>query len=417
MATATGRIEKEFYLKALCDEQAPVAFLRDGAEYALRARRIAGNRIVFASDRPLPSLTPGRSIDLLFKHQGKALAFAAKVSEARRNSVVVEAPEFMYKNLGRSHPRVAKPPDLQARFTFWGERYSLSFPKIAPRDSEDAAEFMEKLKPLDPGRLGDPNKLVARIKLWLKDFADGFKLTIFKDMRGASAEEAIIAKTGKAFFLPSTLGSLPSADPCPDKRLVTDDMLKRHLSGSAGVDERYVDAAAARFVRMKREKGVFSEVWVPILFQDYVVGCLHVWSSREDLPPPDYEFLDTLFQFARALSLSLKASGYFDSGRLDNEPFAARVVDISASGLLFSCPFTSLSRALRPDAKLSVKLLAPGRAVDTAARIVRRYIDRTGSYFGCRFLDMEPEDIRFLFEFLYGKPFVEEDACFLAGQM
>jgi hypothetical protein len=352
MATATGRIEKEFYLKALYDEQAPVAFLRDGAEHTLRARRIAGDRIVFASDRPLPSLAPGRSIDLLFKRQEKMFAFAAKVVEARGSSVVVEAPEFMRKNLGRSYPRVAKPPDLQARFAFLGERYSLPFPKIAFRDSEGAAEFMEEPAPPDPGRLGDPNSLVARVKQWAGKFADGFKLSVFKDMKGASTEEAIVAKTGKAIFLPSTLEPLPSEDPGPRKRLVTDGMLKQYLR-SAGVEERFLSATAARFVRMKREKGVFSEAWVPVLFQDYVAGCFHVWSTRENLPPPDHAFLEALFQFARELSFSLKNNGYFDSGRLDSQPFAANVVDVSVSGLLFSCPFSSLAAALRPDARLS----------------------------------------------------------------
>jgi hypothetical protein len=38
-------------------------------------------------------------------------------------------------------------------------------------------------------------------------------------------------------------------------------------------------------------------------------------------------------------------------------------------------------------------------------------------YFGCRFLDVAPEDMRFLFEYIYGKPFTDSDASFLSGQV
>jgi c-di-GMP-binding flagellar brake protein YcgR len=110
-------------------------------------------------------------------------------------------------------------------------------------------------------------------------------------------------------------------------------------------------------------------------------------------------------------------NGYFETGKLKNEPFEGKVIDISASGLLFAYPNSALSTALLPDSELSVKLVAPRRTVSANARIVRRYKDNSQGYFGCRFLDMEPEDLRFLFEFIYGKPFTDTDATFLSGQV
>jgi hypothetical protein len=305
---------------------------------------------------------------------------------------------------------VVTPPDLQVQFNFRGERYSLSFPKITEYDSGEITEFMEKLNP------PDLNGLIAQIGTWIKGFASGFKLVIFKDAQPTTAEEKILAETGKALYLPSTLGALPAVDPHPKKRLVTDDMLKRYLE-SAGVGEQFLDEAAARFIRSKFDGGIFSDAWVPILFQEYVIGYLHVWINKEGLPPLNLEIMETLYQFARVLAFSLKINGYFDSGRLDNEPFMGNVIDISASGLLFAYPLSDLSKALRTDSELSVKLSSPKRGIDATARIVRQYSDKTTSYFGCRFLDIAPEDIRFLFEFIYGKPFTDEDAYFLAGHV
>ncbi|GHV74108.1 hypothetical protein AGMMS49940_14100 [Spirochaetia bacterium] len=123
------------------------------------------------------------------------------------------------------------------------------------------------------------------------------------------------------------------------------------------------------------------------------------------------ESLDTLYQFVRSLTSILKTNGYFDAGMLTNKSFTGAILDISASGLLFSYPSSELTSAMLPDEELAVTLsvpIKPGGAVRTikaAARIVRRFTDQTTNYFGCQFLDIAPEDIRFLFEFIYGKPF------------
>jgi hypothetical protein len=299
---------------------------------------------------------------------------------------------------------------MQVQFTFREERYSLSFPKITDYDYGEITEFMEKLNP------PDLNGLIAQIGAWIKRFASGFKLVIFKDTLPATAEEKILGETGKTLCLPSTLGSLPSVDPHPKKWLITETMFKRCLE-SAGVEKQCLDETVARFIRSKFEEGIFSEAWVPILFQEYVIGYLHVWISKEGLPPLNYEVMETLHQFARVLAFSLKINGYFDSGRLDNEPFVGNVIDISASGLLFAYPVSDLSRALRTDSELAVRLSFPKRWIDATVRIVRQYSDQTTSYFGCRFLDIAPEDIRFLFEFIYGKPFTDDDAYFLIGHV
>jgi hypothetical protein len=258
--------------------------------------------------------------------------------------------------------------------------------------------------------------LIAQLAAWIKGFASGYKLIIFKDVKPTTTEERIIAETGKSFFLPSTLANLPQADPYPKKRLITEEMFRRYLE-STGVSPAYLDDAIIRFIKAKYDSGFFSDAWVPILFQEYVVGYIHTWIGKEGKIPFNYETIDTLYQFAKILAFSLKENGYFDSGRIKNEPFQGKVIDISASGLLFAYPHSPLSAALFPDCELAVRLSASKRTIHANARIVRKYKDTTMGYFGCRFLDMAPEDMRFLFEFIYGKPFTDSDANFLVGQV
>jgi hypothetical protein len=269
------------------------------------------------------------------------------------------------------------------------------------------------MKNLDPSNFGS---LLEQIGAWVKDKADGHKLVIFKDTPLSEPEEKLLAETGKAIYLPSTQVSMLSSDPYPKKRLVTSGMLKRYLE-STGVSPDFVDDAAARFVKSKFNSGIFSDIWVPILFQVYVIGYIHVWINKPGKPPLDYEILETLYQFARVLGFSLKANGFFDAGKLKNEPFEGQVIDISASGLLFAYQSSSLAETLAPNTELLIKISTAKRTVNASAKIVRHFNDVSIKYFGCRFLDMAPEDIRFLFEFIYGRPFTDKDATFLAGQV
>jgi len=83
-----------------------------------------------------------------------------------------------------------------------------------------------------------------------------------------------------------------------------------------------------------------------------------------------------------------------------------KIIDISASGLLFAYPSGSgFLSTLAEGAELTVFIEAPNRAMNLAAVIERRFEDKTAEYFDCRFVNMAPEDMRFLFERLYGRLF------------
>jgi hypothetical protein len=410
MATPIKRIEKDFLLKVLYDEQIPIMYLRDRTEYIFFLDKPAKSEVVFRADRPISKLKIRSRLDLMFDYKGQVIIFAVEVSSFKDNIITAEAPEALYKNLDRSYSRVSTPADLQVQLTFRGDRYSLSFPRVMEFESEQLGDLFQNL---DPRNLSG---LIEQMAGWIKNYANGYKLIIFKDVKPSTTEERIVAETGKTLFLPSTLANFPQADPYPKKRLITDEMFKRNLE-STGVDLAYVDDARTRFIKAKFDGGIFSDAWIPVLFQEYVIGYIHVWINKEGKLPFDYGMIDTLYQFAKVLAYSLKINGYFEKGKLKNDPFEGKVIDISASGLLFAYPHSNLSSALMPDTELSVKIMTPRRNINSGARIVRRYKDNSQGYFGCRFLDMAPEDMRFLFEYIYGKPFTDVDASFLTGQV
>ncbi|HCC36943.1 MAG TPA: PilZ domain-containing protein [Treponema sp.] len=410
MSTPIKRIEKDFLLKVLYDEKIPIMYLRDRSEYILLMEKPAKTEVVFRSNVPIPRLKARSKMDLMFDYRGQVIIFSVEVSIIKDDIITCATPEFLYKNLDRSFSRVGTPAELAVQFSFLGDRYNLSYPKVAEYEpGEQDMSFRE----LNPANLSE---LIDQMAGWIKNYANGYKLVIFKDVKPATVEERVLAETGKTLYLPSTVESLPLADPYPRKRIITEEMFKRYLE-STGVDLAFVDSVITRFVKTKFDSGIFSDAWIPVLFQEYVLGYIHIWINKEDKRPFDFGVIDTLYQFAKVLAYSLKINGYFESGKMKNDPFDGKVIDISASGILFGYPHSPLATSLLPDSELSVKIITPRRSVNAKAKIVRRYKDSSLGYFGCKFLDMVPEDLRFLFEYLYGKPFSDPDAAFLTGQV
>jgi hypothetical protein len=411
MATPIKRIEKDFFLKVLYDENIPLKYYRNRLEYVLVVERPATAELYLKADRPVAGLKPKRKIELRFDYKGRKVSFSAEIISVQDDRIITKAPEYLYKDLDRSYSRVSLPPDLRILLLFLGERYSLAYPKIT--EFEPGKSLVELMKVVDPKNFSG---LIAQMAVWIKGFADGYRLVIFKDVKPTTAEERLLAETGKTLYLPSTMGTFPVDDPFPKKRLITEDIFRYYLIGE-GVPPSQLDEKISRFVSSKFDTGVFSDAWVPILFQEYVVGYIHLWINKKGRTPFSYDTIDTLYQFAEVLAFSLKENGYFDEGRIKNEPFQGDIIDISVSGILFAYPHSPMAASLLPNSELSVMIITPNRRISASARVVRRYTDKTLSYFGCRFLEMAPEDTRFIFEFIYGKPFNDSDASFLIGQV
>lgn len=99
------------------------------------------------------------------------------------------------------------------------------------------------------------------------------------------------------------------------------------------------------------------------------------------------------------------ANGYFKAEAAGDRRFEAPIIDISAAGILFAHPSDDLARELHIHADLDLTLRIAKRTISTSGRIMRKLKDAHNSYFGIIFMTMVPEDFRFLFEYLYGKPY------------
>ncbi|MDR0457222.1 MAG: PilZ domain-containing protein [Treponema sp.] len=410
MATPVKNIEKEFMLKILYDEGIPVIYLKDRIEHLFFLKKPAGEELFFQTDKPIKKLKVKDQIDLMFGYRGKSIVFTVEVTQINDAEITCTMPDFLYKDLDRSYSRVSVPSEMQVQFTFLGERYDLSFPKVAEYETGDGGDILQNS---DPKSLSG---LIEQMATWIKNFASAYRLVLFKDAQPSTVEERIISETGKTLFLPSTKDGFLQSDPFPQKRIITEDMFKRYLE-STGIGPAFIGNACTRFIKTKTDNKIFSDAWIPILFHEYVIGYIHIWNNVDGKPPFDYKVIDVLYQFAKVLAYSLKINGYFEKGKIKNDTFEGKVIDISASGLLFAYPHSKFASALQLESKLTVKIITPQRSITTEAIIVRRFKDKTQGYYGCQFEKMETTNLGYLFESIYGKPLTDLDAQFLTGQV
>jgi hypothetical protein len=408
MATNLKRIEKEFILGSARDDKVPFLLIAGSGEWPCLITAISSVGLSFSHAMPLRLLRRSQVYEFRFVYREQPMAFRARILEVKDSSVTTEMPEAVYKNLGRRYSRRAPPTELEVSFSFKGDRYQLSFPTT--KEFEPVTE-PERDSAFDPH---DIRALVHEFNERGSEFASERAVRMFKDRRPETQEERMIVRTGKIYYLPTAAGGLPSVDPYVRPRIITRDIFSEFLRDE-DVREDLVADEVLRFERNKKASGVLSELMIPLLFQEYVIGYVYLVNKLAGRPPFDLPILETFHQFAKVLAYSLKVNGYFRNAPKKARDFAADVIDISAGGLLFSNSSRDLSSSLLPGSDMVLSIKAKGRSVKALAAVKRVYRDSSRSYFGVEYADVSPEDFRFLFECLYGRGFTDEDAAGIEG--
>jgi hypothetical protein len=118
MATPIKRIEKDFLLKALYDDQIPVMYLKNQTQYIFTLEKPAREQMFFKADRAVEGLKVRKKLYLMFDYRGQVITFTVEVFNFKDEHIVTNEPEYLYKNLERSFSRVSSSSGIDVQFTF-----------------------------------------------------------------------------------------------------------------------------------------------------------------------------------------------------------------------------------------------------------------------------------------------------------
>jgi len=394
-----NRIEREFILRSVVEKKLPVTVRRGSDRVEALVEEVDDKSLVIAPVRPV-EWRPGETVEVSFAFQNNNHTCTSVLTGAEGGRFRLQMPENLYKSLQRQFERVRKPAGFDVSFRIAGiGAIDLTFPL-----SGAPAEEPQPDAAFDPAAIKD---LVDEFTERARTEASWGRIVMMRNRVSGTYEERIIQATGKAFWIPSTEEDFPSRDPLPEPRVLTKSEIVRHEK-SSGTDTALIVSRLADMLYRKRREGIESELYWPLLRQRYFIGYLHM-ATHGGKKRIGARLLEWVGQFARILGYSLERSGYFKSEGSQPRPYQAEAVDLSASGLLFAHPEKDLYKKLLVHSDIQVALNAHNRRMTVGGRVVRKFTDRDRVYIALRFLELLPEDFRYLHETLYGRAFDPEN--------
>jgi hypothetical protein len=399
MGTAVGRIEKEFVFKALIDDGTPCDVHGTGKEAKCRFSRVDEESLEMVPlEGSLSGFQTGEEVRVFFYLKNNYHTFSAKLIEASAERIVVQHPRGVYKNLQRKYERVKPSENLEVSFSLKGTKIDLNFPK-SERFSE--VEPPQTSTSFDSAKI---QELVSAFRKKMTSLVSDNKILMMRDRLPRAWEEKVMVRLGKCLWIPSTEEDFPAKDPFPDERVITKGDLIR-LEEESGAQPYVITGKLGNILYEKAKKDIGSELWCPILYNEYVVGYLHLWNNMVPKNRIGKDLVEYTWQFAKMLCYSLVTNGYFKAEKASERRYEAPIIDMSASGLLFAHNSGDLVRELLVHTDLDLSMRLGKRSFKVGARVMRKFRDAENTYFGVLFLRIDPDDFASLFEYLYGKPF------------
>ena len=423
MGSAIGRIEKEFILNSVMDAKISLrihgfkmqgqGLMKSIEELFLTLTNAPDEEAEEEQERDAEvspfgeTFPPDTEIRVYFSYYGHVMTFSSTVRAISGHDIKIDFPDQIYKNLARKYERVPAPVGVSVSFEVEHKKVTLDFPKTEEYDAVDEAQHSEDF---DPKNLG---VLIDSLKERTKEYATICAVTMFRDRGPDTVEEKMISQSGKILFIPDVSGSLVDGNFPLGEKLLTRAMLMQPdwIYGEEGTNRDLYPGLIAD----RKAKGIQAELLCPVIYHDYAVGYVRIARDREMEKIFDSELLQLVYQFTKILSYSLKINGYFGTDSLVKNMYEGDIIDISASGMFFANPSPQVRSVLALYSDIELVLKFGPRAMKIGARVMRTYRDTSMSYYGLQFIDIKPEDFRFIFDFVYGRGITTDDERFWEG--
>lgn len=403
MGIQVGRIEKEYILGSVRDKQITLKLHARQQQMEVLVKKFDTKQIVLLPQAEFTEpLEEKEALQVFFSYFGHTMTFETRVIEAGNDTIICEYPRHVVKNLERKYERVSPPDNVSIHFISKGQKIVLDFPR--------SEEYNPVHKPaaIDEVENTSLQGLISDFRRKVGEIVSVESIKMFRGKMPQTFEERCISRFGKILYVPQTESCKFELDRIADIDIIDRAKLREQLIDE-GTLEKNVNFKIDSIIAEKRDADIFSELYCPILFQEYVSGYIYLMNTYDKRKTISDALIEYVDQFAKILAYSLKIHGYFKGKKAEAVEYSATIVDISASGLLFAHPSEELAEnfVLYTDFDLIIQF--DKRKMSIPARIMRRFEEEDTYYYGVLFLEMQPEDFRYLFDFIYGREFTAED--------
>jgi hypothetical protein len=405
MGNPLGRIEREFVLQKMEEEHLDLIVhgeRKTGRVKVLQVENEELLRVQMVEDSVDP-FKKGEQIRLFFDFYDHTMTFEGSFQEIG-DGALISIPKTVVKNLQRKFERVPPPDrDIHLSFDLESSRIELDFPRTSRFQQVDDEEMV-----YSPNFQGSTiQQLLGQFNEVIRAHAEESKIIMFRERKPEGYEELVVSSTGKAIFIPDTSRFFPSLEESEGRDMIVEEELPSEEDAEDFFGKSLSELRS--WLTDLGQKGILSELDMPIRFREYVVGMIKLRTGVGRGLPFDINVYDLCNEFCSVLIHALKQSGYFSGGTQAVESYQPEIINISASGLLFTHSSTELSSQVSMYTDLTLNLTISGRPMKIDSRVMRKYNEDNHVYYGLQFMEMKPEDFRYLFEMVYGRSFSEKD--------
>ena len=412
MGVRVGRIVKEFVFNSLIDQNVELHIHGQRKELSGPVLDIQDDYLEMEVRNGNPDFFEAEEdVQVYFLFQNNYHTFQTVIVEKNDGRFKIAHPQEVYKNPQRKNERVRVSEKAEVFFTIKGQKIELNFPR-SNRYIDLSPEVINTRIDFDYSNI---KSLYKNFRDKTKDEVSEARIVMLRDQALDRYEEKVMAATGKTLWIPSTEEDFPTSDPYPEGRLITRrDLVKYEESLDRA--PHVITSKLGNILYEKQKRQIYSELFCPVLYELYLVGYIYMCNREERKEKISKDLQEYAYDFARVLGYSLHLTGYFSADDSMERRYEAPIIDISASGLLFAHPRSELSNSLVIHTDIEITVRFPKKTMVIGSRVRRKFQDSERCYFGVQFLDITQEDLNFLYEKLYARPYsLEEDTRWEGG--
>ena len=396
MAQEIRRIEKEFVLRDLRDTQAIIHLHYQNKRFASRLVAYTDKVLTLEVVEEGPKFEKGPKASLYFRFRGIPFVCKSGYISSEKNHHTFMIPPLMYRDLTRSYERIDANKKMSVHIVIDGEHLDINFPVSA---SYYEPEMPKKGHNFDAPKIAD---LLKAFRERCATFSSDNNVTLFRERSPSYAIERLVATSGKIMALPfEDLSHFATID---SKLSFIKPNDIDWIASETNADPAVLRTELHKHIELMTVRRIFHELYIPVLYYEYVIGYIYIMRADKQAEAFTQEQVEMVQQFSHLFAYSLKIGGHLKSKQPAKEASPHFVlIDISASGLLFSYPLDAQPLKLHADIDLQVKTdhgLLPFRG-----RVVRQFRDGGQCYVGVQFIDLSDASKRRLLKHLYGNDY------------
>jgi hypothetical protein len=409
MSVKLNRIEKEFVFRKLIERKSTLKILFDKKETPCEIIAYSDETLdVTCANADRERFRPDIKIDIFFEFENNYHTFNTAIIKKTDALLVLQQPETVMKSLKRSYERVKDSKDVSISFTIKGKKIELNFPQT---ENFVRSENPEPRDDFDPASI---RRLLIAFRNKMNTTVSENKIIMLRNRVPSTYEEKVMLHTGKIIWIPSMEDGFLAKNIFPEPILLTYGNLALYEE-ETGTPRDTIENKIKQILQEKLKKGYYSQLYCPAFYNEYMIGYIYLMNTIVALKKIDVQLLKYTYQFSKFLSHSLILNNYFSSQKSEDAQFETPVIDISASGLLFANSDKDLSTEIVLHSSMNITLKILSRKMFILARVSRKFRDTKNFYYGLHFVDITPEDFRYLYEFIYGKPYELDNQTMIAN--